>query len=399
MAARAGRRPGDPRARGRWLGSALVVVPLCWSIALADDLELKQRELDALRERIATVQKDVTAKQGRKSKAEQAVREVEREIGKTVANIRSIDRGLDGLRSDLDRLRADAGARRTALASQRARLAQEIRAAYAMGRQHQVKLLLNQERPSSVGRAVTYFGYFGKARVASIQQTRDALTALRELESEIEGKTAELDATRVREEEARAALEAQMHERQAVVDDLARELQNQGGALVRMQGDEEALRKLVGSLIEALADIPAPAAAQQAFGGRKGRLKWPASGRMTQRFGATLAGTGFAARGVFIATDEGDSIRAVSGGRVAFADWLRGFGLLLILDHGDGYMSLYGHNQAIYKDVGEWVGEGEVIAAAGRSGGYSTPGLYFELRSKGRPVDPVAWCAGKPGGG
>ena len=379
---------------------ALVAGQWLSGVALGgDNLEEKQRQLDALRERIAAIQKDVTSNQGKKTKAEKAVRGVERDIGRAVADIRLIDRKLDGLRAELLRLRAELAARQAALDAQRGRLVREIRAAYAMGRQRQVKLFLNQEQPSLMGRALTYFGYFGKARTASIGETRDALRALHDLQDSIEQKTAELNGMRVQAEEQRRTLDSRMRERQGIVDRLARELNDQGGALARLQGDEESLKKLIGSLTEALADIPAQGLERRAFGGRKGELEWPARGRLAQRFGTQLAGTGLTSRGVFIETREGDSIHAISPGRVAYADWLRGFGLLLILDHGDGFMSLYGHNQAIYKDVGEWVDEGEVIAAAGRSGGYSTPGLYFELRSRGRPVDPVAWCAGKPGAG
>jgi septal ring factor EnvC (AmiA/AmiB activator) len=384
------------------LGAVLLLITTaCLTFPVpADELEDNQRRLEALRDRIGQIQKDVSAKQSRKLKAERAVREVERSIGQSLARIRSIERRLAGLNDDLERLYEDRTASRAALASQRQRLAQEVRGAYAMGHQRKVKLLLNQERPSLMGRALVYFGYFGRARAASLGQTREALKALQELESRIEVKSAELDELRDKEVEHRRVLKQRAGERQAVVDALGRELRGQGGRLAQMRNDEASLKTLISSIMEALADIPAASAGgNQAFGGRKGRLGWPARGHLSQRFGTRQPKTGLTSRGVFIESREGDSVRAISSGRVAFADWLRGFGLLLILDHGDGYMSLYGHNQAIYKDVGERVGEGEVIAAVGRSGGYSTPGLYFELRRKGRPVDPLAWCAGKPGSG
>jgi septal ring factor EnvC (AmiA/AmiB activator) len=144
-----------------------------------------------------------------------------------------------------------------------------------------------------------------------------------------------------------------------------------------------------------LVDIPAEADGQQPFHSRKGKLRWPARGRLAQRFGAPRSG-GLRWRGVMIEAQEGGEVRAVSQGRIAFSDWMRGFGLLLIIDHGDGYMSLYGHNQTLYKEVGEWVDTGEVVALLGASGGRTESGLYFEMRHKGRPINPVHWCAGKP---
>jgi len=391
------------RVRGALTLLLLIALPAAhWSGAVAqaaDGLGEKQQQLKSLRERIAAIQNDVTSKQGRKSQAEEAVREVEQDIGRTVADIRNIDGQLSGLSRNLRQLRDDLAARQAALAAQQDRLVGEIRAAYAMGRQRQVKLLLNQQQPAQMGRALTYFGYLGQARAASLSQTRQALESLHDLQAEIERKTFDLNAMRAKADAQRRNLDARMRARQTVVARLDRELRDRGGELTRLQGDEDSLKKLIGSLMEALARVPAEHSERPAFQGVPGKLGWPARGRLTQRFGAPLEGTGFSARGVFIETGEGDTIHAIASGRVAFADWLRGFGLLVILDHGNGFMSLYGHNQAIYKGVGDWVGKDEVIAAAGRSGGYSTPGLYFELRKSGKPVDPLAWCSGTPGAG
>ncbi|MEE9342890.1 MAG: peptidoglycan DD-metalloendopeptidase family protein, partial [Gammaproteobacteria bacterium] len=131
--------------------------------------------------------------------------------------------------------------------------------------------------------------------------------------------------------------------------------------------------------------------------GMKGKLAWPATGRLVQLFGTKLKNSNQISRGVTIRAQEGGDVRVISHGRVAFADWLRGFGLLLIIDHGDGFMSLYGHNQSLYKEVGEWVDTGDVVSVLGSSGAQANSGLYFELRHEGSPVDPLKWCQGKPG--
>ncbi|HED18817.1 MAG TPA: peptidase M23, partial [Gammaproteobacteria bacterium] len=281
------------------------------------------------------------------------------------------------------------------LQKQRRHIASEARVAYAMGRQQQVKLLLNQEQPSVAGRMLTYFGYFSRARMVQIDSIHATMEALRETEASIQGKTRILGGLHDRRQSASERLREKKQARKQVLVQINSELQNQSGELRRLGENEKQLQKLLASLQELLADIPAELS-QQPFRSLKGKLHWPARGRLTARFGNRRGSSGLVWQGVMISAPEGTRVRAVSQGRVAFADWMRGFGLLLIIDHGEGYMSLYGHNQALYKEVGEWVDTGEVVATLGTSGGQTRSGLYFELRHNGRPVNPVRWCAGEP---
>src|SRR5690606_34075729 len=217
---------------------------------------------------------------------------------------------------------------------------------------------------------------------------------LRALETEIRDQTRELEALRTRQERERHALEAARVRRAQLLAALNRQLSAQQDEIERLRADERRLQRLLQELRTVLpeAELPSPGP-QERFGALNGRLPLPLAGRIAAGYGEPKGIGDLTWRGIFIAAREGDPVRAVARGRVAFADWLRGFGLLLILDHGDGYMTLYGHNQALHRRTGDWVEAGETIAAAGNTGGAPAMGVYFEIRQNGVPHDPLQWCA------
>ena len=375
------------------LGSFLLL-PV--SAVTAQSAAEKARELKELRGRIQSLQQTLEANQRKKSNAEKRLHDVENQINESSRELRRIDNELDAKHGQLQTLREKRRGQTIQLKRQREHLASEARMAYAMGHQQQVKLLLNQEQPSAVGRMLVYFGYFSRARLKQIEAMRASLEQLHTLEDSIAQKTASLTVLRTSQQLESERLKEKKQARKQAVAALSRELQKQGGKLRRLKTNEQQLQELVSSLQELLVDIPVDATQQQPFNNLKGKLRWPTGGRLAKRFGTRRGSGGLKWRGVVIEAAEGGDVRAVAQGRVAFSDWMRGFGLLVIIDHGDGYMSLYGHNQALYKEVGEWVDTGEVVALLGASGGQSESGLYFELRHKGQPINPVRWCAGKP---
>ena len=362
----------------------------------AQDAAEKERELKALRAGIQSLQQKLEANQRKKSNAEKRLQDVENQISETSRELHRIDAELGTKRSQLGALKEKRRVQASTLQRQREHLASEARTAYAMGRQQQVKLLLNQEQPSAVGRMLVYFGYFSRARLQRIEDISASLEQLSLLEESIARKTASLTDLRASQQRESERLQEKKRTRKQAVAALSRELENQGGKLKRLKTNEQELQQLVSSLQELLVDIPVDASQQQPFKSLKGKLRWPTRGRLAKRFGSRRGSAGLKWRGVMIEAAEGGDVRAVAQGRVAFSDWMRGFGLLVIIDHGDGYMSLYGHNQTLYKEVGEWVDTGEVVAQLGASGGQSASGLYFEIRHKGQPINPVRWCAGKP---
>jgi septal ring factor EnvC (AmiA/AmiB activator) len=270
-------------------------------------------------------------------------------------------------------------------------LERQVRAAYAMGRQEQLKILLNQQDPAVVLRVLAYYDYLNRERIARMQVIRTQLQQLQQTRREIADEQLKLQNLQAKRTAEKESLEQEQQARRLVLEQLNRELSDQGRELSQLQDDEQQLSSLLQGLREALSDIPAAASQDKRFAQLQGALQWPVRGQIRHMFGESKIG-GLSWDGVMIAAPEGNEVRAVHAGRVAFADWLRGFGLLLILDHGDGFMTLYGHNQSLFKEAGDWVEPGEPVAAVGSTGGRKEDGVYFAIRRHGKAVNPVKWC-------
>ncbi len=301
--------------------------------------------------------------------------------------------------ADLRREKADRTAHRAGIAAQqhsreaavaalREGLAQQLRAAYLIGREEPLKLLLNQQDPARAGRMFTYYSYFGRARAGVITAIDADIRALAGLDAQLAADEQRLDTLQSAAADEVSQLQTARAQRDTALLAIKAESRNSAQVLQRLQGQQAALTALLRDLKRALQ--PFPSDANGAFGGLRGRLAWPVGGHLAARFGQVRAG-GLKWDGVLIDTERGTDVRAVYRGRVIYADWLPGLGLLAIIDHGDGYLSLYGHNDRLYKAVGDTVGAGDVIAVSGDSGGTSRPQLYFEIRKGGRPVDPGPW--------
>ncbi len=357
----------------------------------APTAEEQRAKLEALRTRIEGLRAQMNTRTGEKTALARQLQESEQAIGRLARRMRALDGRLSDQQRRLEELRAQRAVQTQALAGHREVLARQVRAAYAMGRQERIKLLLNQQDPATVGRMMVYYDYLSRARARKIESLREQVQRLAATEREIHAEEQKL--VRLRDEQASQllAMQTSQDQRRDVVAKLTAELQDQGRQLARLQSDERELNALIRGLEQALADIPVEHRQQIQFAGLRGRLPWPASGRIVRRFGTPRLG-GLLWDGVMISAPEGREVRAVHHGRVAFADWLRGLGLLMIVDHGDGYMTLYGHNQSLFKEVGDWVEADEAIALVGSSGGRERAGVYFGIRFKGRPVDPTKWC-------
>jgi septal ring factor EnvC (AmiA/AmiB activator) len=351
----------------------------------------ERAKLEVLRSRISGLQAEIQTKRGEKTELAGHLQDAERQIGRLARKLRVLDARLQRQRQRLKQLRDDQLAQTRALDGQRAALAQQVRAAYAMGRQERLKILLNQQDPATVSRVMVYYDYLNRARAQRMRDIRVQMQRLAVVEREILDEERTLAGLRDEQEAELTSMQRTQAIRQRVVAELIRELGDQGRQLKRLQGNERDLQTLIKGLEQALADIPTVYPQQRKFAGLRGRLPWPAKGRLVNRFGAPKLGS-LRWDGVMISAPEGREIRAVHYGRVAFADWLRGFGLLLIVDHGDGYMTLYGHNQSLFKEAGDWVDVGEPLALVGSSGGRERAGVYFGIRHQGRAVDPAKWC-------
>ena len=365
---------------------------LASTLALAGSGAAEQREkLDALRERIAGLRAQIASTSDERSTLSSQLQQSEQQIGRLARKLRVLEGRLERQRERLGELRTEHQARSVALQQQREALVRQVRAAYVMGRQERLKILLNQEDPSTLSRVMAYYDYLGRARAEKMRVIRGHLERLVATEREIRDEEQKLAGLRDEQSAELAAMQHNQDQRREIVAQLTRDLNDKGRRLDRMQSDERDLKTLIDGIEQALADIPVGNPDQEAFAGQRGRLPWPARGSLVNRFGAARLGS-LVWDGVMISAPEGEEVRAVHHGRVAFADWLRGFGLLLIVDHGDGYMTLYGHNQSLFKEAGDWVEIDEPIALVGSSGGRDQAGVYFGIRHDGRAVDPVKWC-------
>lgn len=336
---------------------------------------------------LAAAQQDTNAK---RNDALTALRDQELKIAATAKQLRVLDGQIKDRQNKLDDLLKRRAVLDDRLEDQRDALAALLRSAYAMGRGEELKLLLAQDKAADIARMLAYYRYFEHARLGEIDALMKNLDALVTVQNDIETQTAALRKSRADQAEQAGRMDAERAARKRALDQLDATLKDQKSRLAALGRDEKALTDLIAKLQDIFADIPQNLVGAEPFAALRGKLRWPLRGRIAEKFGAGTGG-GTASQGVLIAARDGSEVHAVSHGRVAFADWLRGYGLLLIVDHGDGYLSLYGYNETLLKDVGDWVDAGTVIATSGDSGGRPTPGLYFELRYKGKAIDPMAW--------
>ncbi len=352
----------------------------------------KKYELEKLRERMAVLRKKLDKKQQAKNSETKSLKDIEVRIGERAYVLKKINRHLRKQKRALKKLKKRHQKTRRKLASQRQILSQQIRAAYMIGRQEYLKLLLNQENPAAIGRTLTYYDYFHKARSQHIDEAVVTIKKLDRLTQEVRTKTNELKSSRAQQRREKQKLEDDFIDRSIIVKAMEKDIATQAGRLKKLTENEQLLQQLLKEIRNIMPSMLTEIDKRETFGQRRGRLKWPVKGKVKRLFGKSRQAAHLKWNGVVIPSKEGRDVKAVSHGRVAYADWLRGYGMLLIIDHGDGYMTLYGYNQALYKETGDWVEEGEVIATVGRSGGQSKSGLYFEVRVKGKPSNPVKWC-------
>lgn len=372
-----------------WLIAALATLSMLPAAApAAKDSARTQARLEAIKAEIERVRNQVNRDQVQRDR-------ITRELQESEVSASNLRLSLDELRQ----ARAEQAERRAALAAQkreheaalvqeREALAGQLRAAYLIGHEEPLKLLLNQKDPARAGRMFAYYSYFGRARADRIERIAEHVRSIEQLEGQLEAQDQKLAALEARRREQLTGLDAARARRGAVLASLDEQTRSRARALERLKQEQAGLEKLMRELKRAVERFPIDS--NDAFARLRGKLAWPVDGRVVARFGQTRAG-GVKWDGVLLATERGAPVHAVYHGRIVYADWLPGLGLLTIVDHGDGYMSLYGHNDRLYKSVGEQVTAGDPIAAAGDSGGRDRTEVYFEIRKGGRPVNPAPW--------
>ena len=350
------------------------------------------QELEQLRTRIQLLRDDLNIVRGVRHDVRIQLTDIERNIATTARQMRKSRQDLALNTQRLQDLIAQRRQLHISLARQREVLAEQIRTSYVVGRQDYMKMLLNQEQPARVGRVLAYYSYLDGARREQIESISQQMSRLSTLEEAINVENENLASANARLANEKISLIGLQHERRGILGRIDQDLNDKTERLANLNADEERLSELLRRLPQELADIPADVNVKGAFAKSKGKLAWPARGQIAAAYGAPRGAGNLRWQGVLLKAEEGAEVRAVWRGQVVFTGWLNGYGMMIIIDHGEGYMTLYAHNQSVIKEVGDWTEATEVIATVGDSGGQRQNGLYFEIRHNGKPDNPALWC-------
>ena len=367
------------------------------TFALADE----KAEMAKLQKEIEALQQELKSVQGTRSSLQKELEKSETQINTLQKKATDINKQLKEQDKKLEKLKNERSQLEQARKNQQAQIAEQMRAAHKLGEQSEVKVLLNQESPDQLSRIMKYHSYFMAAHTSKMQAYLDTITRIDALTPEIEKKTLELGSMQAELDAQRAQLKTIHSQRQQALAKVNSQLKNKSQELNQLNEDRRRLQALLERVTQRVATtgainspsyVPLPKGGEK-FSLRKGRLPWPTQGSMVHRFGSARIAGQMNWNGAYIAAPMGNTVIAVHHGRVVFADYFGGHGLLVIVDHGEGYLSLYAHNQNLLKKAGEPVRAGEAIANVGNSGGQAATGLYFEIRHNGKPIDPGGWLA------
>ncbi len=361
------------------------------------DLQVSQKQLSTLKDKMQKLQGRLNSARGEKGKLQAELGKTETKISNLLKDIARLEASLKASQQRLDELGVRERTLQGQLAQHKDFLARQIRAAYSQGDNHAIKMLLSLESLEQTDRIMSYHQYFNRARSERINSY---LVLLRELDQTRQAMVSENQA--LHQDRAslglqRTELESARRKQTSTLAKINQGIKTDTSELKRLQQDQKRLEQLIQEVEQAIADIPSPDSGKHGFGEMRAKLSWPVRGKLLRKFSAQPDRDGIKWNGILIGAATGTPVKAVHPGRVVFSDWLRGFGLLVIIDHGKGYMSLYGSNQAVYKQPGDWVTGGETIASTGTSGGQPDSGLYFEVRHKGVPKNPLLWLVNQGG--
>ncbi|WP_051304956.1 murein hydrolase activator EnvC family protein [Chitinilyticum litopenaei] len=420
--------------------AALLASPAVFGVS-RQETSARQGELQELRGQMAQIKKELAQSEASRADAADALKDSERAISEASRVLGELDNARDLTESELARLNQDISNTRNSIQASQARLGELLRGRYKAGNVEAWRLLLNRQDPNEVSRSLTYLRYLAQAQQTLAHELQVKLTELNALAEEIRQKNETLQQLARSKASQKASLEEQQARKAALVRQLSQRIDNQRDQLEKLAADEKRLTQLVERLnallrkqeaqrvreaaqrkaaaerrareqaqaeararqagkppparppekVQIVTEVPDATQAGARFAGLKGKLRLPVQGSVVSRYGSNR-GEGGSWKGIFIRAGSGQPVRAVATGQVVFADWLRGFGNLLIIDHGGGYMTLYGANESLLRQVGETVNPGDTIATSGNSGGMGETGVYFEIRQNGRPLDPMSWA-------
>lgn len=368
----------------------LLLLPALLPVSGVADTAPSKAQLEKLKSRISELSEAQSRELRERDSVQASLREAELRISRLTREQRNLEKKASTARQRLDSLEAEQAVLAAEKRTQLDWLGKTLRASYQAGRQERIKLLLNQEQPDQIARLLRYQEYYQRARSNRLKAVNGELDELKAIALRVEKARQVLLEKRTDVQRHADKLQDAQKERQATLASLNRSLDDRGSNLNQLKADQQRLQKLLADMQRSLNDIPADLGGKP-FGNLAGKLPWPVEARISTGYNSRREGA-LRWQGVIFNAAPGTPVRAIHAGRVVFADWLRGYGLLTIVDHGNGYLTLYGYNQSLLREVGEWVSAGDSLALAGNSGGNRTNGLYFEIRHRGKAVNPTRWC-------
>ena len=394
----------------------LLLCFFCATSFAAKKIDAAKEDLSDIQEKIQALKKELDSNQEAHKDATDELKSSETAISGANKKLREIQQKQNKNKNTLNLLKKQSLNLNENLSLQQQQLSNLLRQQYMHGDQSYAQLILQNKNPSEIARDVKYFSYIAKEHAKVIDSMQKNLVKVKELNNQTTAALQEVAELKAKQEAEKKGLEQQKKEKSKVVKSLSKQISAQRGEIKKLTRDEKSLSNLVERLAKIIPKktnkkksskpdgnekenvasneaTPTNAYSGSSFPALKGKLRLPVRGDVTNRFGSPRADTGITWKGLFIKATEGNDVKSVADGRVVFADWMRGFGNLIIVDHGSGYMSLYGNNQAMLKQVGEEVNAGDAIAAVGNSGGNESNGLYYELRRNSQPFDPMSWSS------
>jgi septal ring factor EnvC (AmiA/AmiB activator) len=347
-------------------------------------------QVEALKEQIDDIDQWLADAEENRSSLEKQLADAERRISKLTRERRDLRQEAEEQKRKLKELRAEEQELSSTLETQRKGLEKQIRAAWMEGDAPALKILLNEVEPGNIARTMTYYEYLSRDTVKRLEAFQKSLQELKAARNQVQATRTRLARTEAGLEQRQQELSDTRKKREQTLAELKKDIKSRRDEREELVADRERLEKLLKEVQEAIANIPAPNE-QQPFKSLRQKLPWPAEGRIVTNYGNQYADGKLRRSGIIMNTSEDADVKAVHYGRVVFANWLRGFGLMTIIDHGDGYMTLYGHSSSLFTAPGDWIRAGETIAQAGRTGGTEDPAVYFEVRQNGKPVNPRNW--------
>jgi murein hydrolase activator len=385
-----------------------------------------KEKLTEIHQKIESLKKELSTTQEAHSDATDALKKSEQAISESSRKLFELQQKQNETNKKLAELQKQKINLQSTIESQKKLIAEQVYRQYTQGDLNDLQIILGEKDPLSTDRQMTYFNYVSRARTKLIESTKSNLNQVAELDKKTSGALQEIMELKSKEQAEHQNLEKQKAAHKKIADQLALKITSQRGEIEKLKRDEKSLSDLMDRLARASTlkqaipptpknknkpseepnsappqmlgrneTLPSSSFGNVRFEELRGKLNLPVRGDITNRFGTPRSDTGLTWKGIFIRANEGSEIKAIANGRVVFADWMRGFGNLMIIDHGDGYMSLYGNNEALLRHVGEAIKTGDTIASVGNSGGNPTSGLYFELRKQSVPIDPMSWSSAR----